>query len=122
MGFSRKALVAGAAPLAPASCGLSERSGRRRDTGPFDDNHHAPSAHRIFIWYRGWSAARVIDRAMDARARHTRDFGAGAANTPERLLGAAGAPLVRPDRSRHVVRRHYGNALVNHHCDRDWRP
>ena len=45
----------------------------------------------------------------------------GSANVAERLLGPARASVVRPNGSRHALRRRHGNALVGHHRHRDRR-
>ena len=58
--------------------------------------------------------------AVETVSRHNWDFGPWLTNIAQRLLGAACALVVRPNRSGDAFRSGDGNSLVGDHRNRDW--
>src|SRR5258705_4156966 len=83
--------------------------------------HDAPP----FGWLRhrhcGWLAARAADRAVQVLRRYNWCTRAGLADAAERLLGAAGASLVRANGNSDAFHCHNGHTLVGDHPDRQRR-
>ena len=78
-------------------------------------------ADRLFHRLGRRLAARSAHRALERSARHHRDARARLADPAERLLGAAGAALVRANGSGDAVCRRHGHALVGRDRDRHRR-
>ena len=80
---------------------------------------------RLAGWLRhrhcGRLAARAADGALQVLRRYSRRARAWLADAAERLLGAAGAALVRANGSSDAFCRHHGHALVGDHRDRQRR-
>ena len=112
---SRENLVARIAAIAEAGCKLFGERCCRRNPLQSDGDNNAPLARGLLDWTRNGTPAWASDGALETVSRHDWNPRPRLTDVAQRLLGASGSLVVRPDRSGDAFRSGDGNPLVGSH-------